>query len=80
MTFLRSWGGRDLPVTMLMHASLTASTMIFQPLDRAGIPLLIYTVASAAAKGQSASSDIIIGHSRHVEAVVLMTNCGREEE
>lgn len=39
----------SLTVTMLMHASLTASTMIFQPMDIAGTPLLIYTIVSAAA-------------------------------
>ena len=39
----------SLPVTMLMHAGLTASTMIFQPLNIEGTSLLVYTTASAVA-------------------------------
>lgn len=39
----------SLPVMMLMHAGLTAGTMIFQPSDIEGASLLVYTAASAVA-------------------------------
>jgi CAAX protease family protein len=39
----------SLLVAMLMHASLTASTMIFGPLGISGTPLLIYDLVSAVA-------------------------------
>ncbi len=39
----------SLPVTILMHASLTASTLIFQPLNIEGLSLLVSTAASALA-------------------------------
>jgi len=40
---------RSLLVEMLMHASLTASTMIVEPPGISGVPLLIYDLVSAVA-------------------------------
>jgi len=39
----------SLLVAMLMHVSLTAGTMIFEPLTISGVPLLIYGLGAAAA-------------------------------
>ena len=39
----------SLLVAVLMHVSLTAGTIIFEPQGIAGIPLLIYDIASSAA-------------------------------
>ena len=39
----------SLLVAMLMHASLTAGMLILQPLAMAGVPLLIWLLAFAAA-------------------------------
>ena len=39
----------SLPIMILMHVSLTASTLIFEPAAISGMSLVIYDVASAAA-------------------------------
>jgi membrane protease YdiL (CAAX protease family) len=52
----------SLLVAMLMHASLTASTMVFEPLGISGMHLLIYDLVSAAAMWVVAAAVVVADH------------------
>jgi hypothetical protein len=64
----------SLPLMMLMHVSLTASTLILTPAGISGAPLLVYDAVSSAAWWVVVAVVAVIGH----HDTVLRTPVGGE--